>query len=249
MKISEHCYIISGLSVEPPWSVNSGFIVGKHATLIVDTGSNYQSAQTIYGYANCAKPDNRLMVVNTEPHFDHIGGNGLFRDKSIDVFAHPGVKRNTNEFYQNKLDFNSTIPNEVRRKNKEAEIFFFNTELVNPNKTLSQNDVIDLGDISVIVHETPGHTPFNISLFVSKDRVLYCGDCIVTGYIPNLEAGNSSDWITWLHSIDRLEELEPEVIVTGHGYSIVGSNNINREMVKIRKILNKAIEDLRAPTI
>ena len=87
MKISEHCYIISGLSVEPPWSVNSGFIVGGHSTLIVDTGSNYLSAQTIYGYASCVKPDNKLIVINTEPHFDHIGGNCFFREKNIDIFA------------------------------------------------------------------------------------------------------------------------------------------------------------------
>ena len=78
MKISQHCYLISGLSVEPPWTVNAGFIVGRHTTLIVDTGSNYLSAQTIYGYALCAKPGNKLIVVNTEPHFDHIGGNSFF---------------------------------------------------------------------------------------------------------------------------------------------------------------------------
>jgi hypothetical protein len=67
MKLSKHCYLISGLSVEPPWSVNSGFIVGEHTTLIVDTGSNYLSAQTIFGYATCAKLENKLMVVSAHP--------------------------------------------------------------------------------------------------------------------------------------------------------------------------------------
>ena len=248
MKISEHCYIIPGLSVEPPWSMNAGFIVGKHSTLIVDTGSNYFSAQTIYGYASCAKPDNKLVVINTEPHFDHIGGNCFFREKNIDIFAHPGVKRDVEEFNQNKDDFNNTIPNEVRRKRRESEVFFFKTELVNPNKSLSDGDIMDLGNISVSIHETPGHTPFNLSLFVPSDRVLFCGDCIVTGYIPNLEAGNPSDWKIWLQSLDTLEKLNPEVIITGHGYSINGSENINEEFIRIRNILNKAVKSTRAPT-
>ena len=249
MKISEHCYIISGLSVEPPWAVNSGFVVGSHSTLVIDTGSNYLSAQTIYGYACCAKPDNKLMVVNTEPHFDHIGGNGFFRDSNIDIFAHKGTNRKKEEFIQNIKEFNNTIPNEIRRKSQEAEIFFYKTDLVNPNKSISQNHIIDLGDVNVSVHETPGHTPFNISLFVDTDRVLYCGDCIVTGYIPNLEVGDTSAWATWLQSIDTLEKLNPEIIVPGHGYHIVGSKNIEKELMHIRKTLELAVKNSNAPTL
>lgn len=80
MKISKSCYGITGLSAETPWAVNSGFVVGDHSTLIIDTGSNYLSAQTIFGYSTGIKQDNKSLVVNTEPHFDHIGNilnNGL----------------------------------------------------------------------------------------------------------------------------------------------------------------------------
>ncbi len=188
------------------------------------------------------------MVVNTEPHFDHIGGNGFFIDKNINVYAHPGVKRKEEEFKQNKKEYNSTIPNEIRRNSQESEIFFYKTELANPNRTLSQNEIIDIGNINVTVLPTPGHTAFNISLFVPTDRVLYCGDCIVTGYIPNLEAGNTSDWKIWLKSIEMLENLNPEIIVTGHGYCIVGSEQIDKELFNIRNILKKAIKDKKAPT-
>ena len=249
MKISEHCYIISGLSVEPPWSVNSGFIVGGHSTLIVDTGSNYLSAQTIYGYASCVKPDNKLIVINTEPHFDHIGGNCFFREKNIDIFAHSSAGRTKEEFIRNKEEFNNTIPNKVRKINREAEIFFYKTDLVNPEKSLSHGDIFDLGGLSVSVHETPGHTPFNISLFVTEDRVIYCGDCIVTGYIPNLEAGDVPDWVTWKQSIDSLKTLNPEIIVPGHGYFIEGPEQVNRELSRVYNILATAVKKSFAPTL
>jgi len=75
MKISQKCYAITGLAAEPPWAVNAGFIVGDTITLIVDTGSNYLTAQSIFGYAHSIKSDNSCKVVNTELHFDHIGGN------------------------------------------------------------------------------------------------------------------------------------------------------------------------------
>jgi glyoxylase-like metal-dependent hydrolase (beta-lactamase superfamily II) len=248
MKISDHCYIVTGLGVEPPWAVNSGFVVGEYTTLIIDTGSNYLSAQTIHGYAHCASPKNELIVVNTEPHFDHIGGNCFFHEKGIQIFAHPQSRRSYDEFEQNKKEFNDTIPNVVRKINNEAEVFFYKTQLVNPTRPVSPNEKFDLGGVVVSVHETPGHTPFNISLFVSKDRVLFCGDAIVTGYLPNLEAGNVSLWQTWLQSLDAIEDLSPDVIITGHGYSIEGAGNIVIEMNKIRTILKNAILRNVAPT-
>ena len=70
MKISQNCYAITGLAAESPWAVNAGFIVGDTTTLIVDTGSNYLTAQSIFGYSHSVKPDNSCKVVNTELHFD-----------------------------------------------------------------------------------------------------------------------------------------------------------------------------------
>jgi len=108
MKISKSCYGITGLSAETPWAVNSGFVVGDHSTLIIDTGSNYLSAQTIFGYSTGIKQDNKILIVNTEPHFDHIGGNSFFRERGIDIFAHPDIRRTPEIFNQNKEEFNST---------------------------------------------------------------------------------------------------------------------------------------------
>ena len=52
----------------------------KHTTLIVDAAANALAAATIHGYATIARPGNRLGVIDTEKHFDHIGGNAYFRE-------------------------------------------------------------------------------------------------------------------------------------------------------------------------
>lgn len=83
MNISQHCFAITGLYFLPPWSVNAGFVVGSHTTLIIDTGSNRLSAQTIHGYAGALRPEKTLTVINTEKHLDHIGGNCFFHDRHI----------------------------------------------------------------------------------------------------------------------------------------------------------------------
>ncbi len=120
--------------------------------------------------------------------------------------------------------------------------------MANPSKSLSQGDKIDLGGVKALVYETPGHTPYNISLSIEPDRVLFCGDCVVTGYMPNLEVGNQLKWQTWLQSINNLEKLNPEIIIPGHGDSIVGKSSISKELNNIRIFLNNAIEESKAPT-
>lgn len=247
-QITKNCYFLSGLCAESPWAVNAGFVVGAHTTLIVDTGSNFYTAQTIFGYATCAKPDNRLIVVNTEPHFDHIGGNSYFRDREIDVFAHPELVRTEHDFEKNKADFNRTILNRARKDASESNAFYFQTKLANPNRSVTLGKVFDLGHVNVMVHATPGHTPLNISLFIPEDSVLYCGDTVVAEYIPNLECGDVSLWENWLTSIDLLEALRPEIIVPGHGDQIAGTRNIRRQFNEIRGVLREAIETQTAPT-
>ena len=242
MKIYQNCYALTGLAAEPPWAVNAGFIVGDTTTLIVDTGANYLTAQSLFGYAHSVNPDNKCKVANTEVHFDHMGGNCFFRAKNIDIYAHPGAKRTPAEFFANKKDFNDMIPDPIRRSANESEAFFLKTELANPNRPIGPGGAFDLGGVTVDVIATPGHTRFNLSYFVKSDGVLFSGDCIVAHYLPWLGAGDRSAWGVWLQSLDRIEDLNPQAIVPGHG-DIIETAEIGRELDRMRTILTDAIND------
>ena len=93
MRLSPRCYAVTGLAYCPPWCVNAGFIAGDGETLVVDTGGNALAGQTVYGYATAVRPENRLRVLNTEKHFDHIGGNAVFRAQGIDIWGHHAIAR------------------------------------------------------------------------------------------------------------------------------------------------------------
>jgi glyoxylase-like metal-dependent hydrolase (beta-lactamase superfamily II) len=109
IKISRHCYAITGLGFLPPWSVNAGFIAGEVVTLVVDTGATTQAARTIYGYASSARSNNRVLAINTERHLDHIGGNSLFRDLGCDIYGHPQIAR-----VEDELDFSLDRQKNIR---------------------------------------------------------------------------------------------------------------------------------------
>lgn len=248
MKISRHCYAITGLAFIPPWSVNAGFITGEVATLVVDTGATMQAARTIYGYASAARPRNRLLVVNTERHLDHISGNCLFHDQGCDIYGHPRIARQPEDLADALAELNACIPSPVRRQHEEARVFYANTRLVNPNRPINGETQINLGSFSVQIVPTPGHTETNLSVFVPMDSVLYCGDCLVSAYVPNLEDGSPHHWQTWLNSLARIESLAPEIVVPGHGEVLRGPE-IAAEIQRTRQILEQALLSGRAPTL
>jgi glyoxylase-like metal-dependent hydrolase (beta-lactamase superfamily II) len=248
VKLSSHCYGITGLYYITPWNVNSGFIVGNNKTLIIDAGSNYYSAQTIYGYASAVKPDNELILINTEKHLDHIGGNSYFSEKGINIYGHYLINRNQEELDEMVDETNTLISNPARNNNHEEIIAFQNTKIVNPNIKINRDMTIDLGKIKANIILTPGHTNTNLSIYELSDKTLYCGDLILQDIIPNLEEGDISDWHKWLNSINIVEKLDIEVIVPGHGEIIIGKRPINRTIKRIKEILNGAIINKKAPT-
>jgi glyoxylase-like metal-dependent hydrolase (beta-lactamase superfamily II) len=247
MRLSARCFAVTGLAYVPPWSVNSGFVAGEQITLVVDTGANALAAATIHGYASAARPDNRLIVINTEKHFDHIGGNGFFREQGIDVHGHIGIQRTEDEFRAEIAEFNEQISSPARRAGREAEVFYSGTKLVNPNLPISQDTMLSLGSCEVEIILTPGHTPTNLSVYVPSDGVLFCGDCLVNGYMPNLDCGTSSDWQNWLRSLDRIAGLAPKIVVPGHG-PVARDGEVTRLIKAVRKTIERSLESGLSPT-
>ncbi|HUA18538.1 MAG TPA: hypothetical protein VMB25_07325 [Bryobacteraceae bacterium] len=132
---------MTGLAYSPPWYVNAGFIAGDHTTLIADTGGNAAAAATIHGYATAVRPSNRIIALDLEKHFDHIGGNSYFHQRGIDVYGHAGIERTAAEFQAEIDAFNAVIPDAARRAQREAEVFFADTQLINPNRDYSLDEV------------------------------------------------------------------------------------------------------------
>ncbi len=224
MRLSERCYAVTGLAYTLPWVVNAGFIVGDDETLIIDTGANALAAATIHGYASAVRPENRLRVVNTEKHFDHIGGNGFFKELEIPIHGHQGIARTAEEFAQERAQFHPA--------------FHYATGLVNPDHSVPER--FELGGCAVDSFATPGHTPTNVSLF--SEGVLYCGDCLTSEYEPNLDAGSGrEDWMMWLSSLAIIERLDPQVVLCGHG-PVLHGDDIARAISIVRGRVTQRIE-------
>ena len=240
MRVSARCFAITGLAYVPPWSVNSGFVVGGETTLVIDTGASALSAATIHGYASAVRPGNRIAVLNTEKHFDHVGGNGYFREQGAEIHGHAAIARTLEELEQERAEFNAAISNSARRAWHEEAAFYHGTTLANPNLPIAGDTTLDLGGCAVEILLTPGHTPTNVSAWLPEDSVLYCGDCLTSRYIPNLDCGSAAEWRQWLKSLDRVERLGARAIVPGHG-PVARGDEVPRMIDAVRRELEAGI--------
>ena len=247
MRISERCFAVTGLGYSTPWCVNAGFIVGDAVTLVVDTSANAFGAATIHGYATVVRQSNCIQVINTEKHFDHIGGNGFFSEHGIEIWGHHGIHRTEAEFIEEKVEFNQSIMNDARRLAFEESVFFSGTKRVNPNRLLQEETRFDLGGCTAEILFTPGHTTTNLSVWAPCDGVLFTGDCLINGYLPNLDAGGPEDWKIWLDSLDRVEAMAPRIVIAGHG-AVARGAEISGIIGTVRKVLEESIARGYSPT-
>ena len=70
--------------------------------------------------------------------------------------------------------------------------------------------------------------------------MIYCGDLVVSGYLPNLEEGKIDDWNRWLISLDLVLSLKPEYLVPGHG-KVLSGENVKKEADRIKLTIKRAI--------
>ena len=161
--------------------------------------------------------DRRLVmtrILNTHGHSDHVFSNREFKK----AYAIPTcMHRDDNRFFQDPGVREATLRETGLPSPDPADV-----ELVD-------GDVVSLGDFSISVIHTPGHTPGSVCYLV--DGRLLTGDTLFVGDVgrTDLPGGNLD---TLIHSLaTRIITLNPDTVVhPGHDYGITTETTIGREM-------------------
>jgi len=142
---------------------NLYLVMGSHSALLIDTGCGLFPLKPII---DDLLSERKLQVINTHSHFDHIGGNYEFNK----IYIHS--KEVESASVPSDITFLKTSPKEVVKRYESKN---YTLLPANNLKAVKDEEIIDLGDISVKIIHTPGHSLGSISLLTNKNE-LFTGD-------------------------------------------------------------------------
>ena len=182
-------------------SSHSYVIKGDYMNVMIDTGSDQNFPVLECGLRRIGlKVRDINLVINSHEHCDHIGANRYFQESAmIAAYRLAASKMTTGDYYVTMYKGNDL--NELPMR-----VHFWLENMMR----------IDLGNYSLRVFHTPGHTSGCISLIESNHGLLFSADSVFAGgtlsYIA--ESGSVGDY---LDSLARLRCFGLRALYPGHG--------------------------------
>ena len=194
---------------------NPGYLVTNDGVVVVDTPQLPTHAVKMREEAESKGPIRYL--INTEYHVDHIFGNYYFKSAEH-VIAHKVTADNfmivspeINPYEYAKEAMPTDDPDGLSIFPDEKTYF---ADMNEPDITVTGDTTLKVGDHTIELLHTPGHTPGQFAVFFPEERVVFASDTVFNKCQTWLYV---SDLPQWIAALARLMGLEVDFVVPGHG--------------------------------
>lgn len=237
---------------------NSLFVVNDRDVLVVDTGMVPSTARVMAAELKKLTDRPVRYVVNTHWHDDHHGGNEVYRelwpgvefvahrDTRDDIYAHTYAQRSSDvlNLQEGAVRYERWSATGVddegkrledRRRKRAGEIAVINRALAPqlqairntpPDLTFDDRLVLHRGDRTVeVLWLGRGNTRGDVVVFLPRERIAATGDL----FVQPVPFGIGSYYEEWVATLGRLDALEADVLVPGHG-------PVQRDRTYLRKV-------------
>lgn len=224
-KVSSHIFITTGFP-------NIVYVVGDAATLVVDTGLGPKNGAVAARVAKKLSKGSKLFLTTTHYHPEHAAGLGGFPPET--VLIRPAVQQQ-----------------ELEKEGEQTMTFFRNSPqfapslqglgpLRPPDITFGNDAKLDLGGgiTAELMFLGAGHTASDELILVQPDRALISGDIVQNKVVPSV-ASSGGSFTSWLTVLDKLERLQPQMVIPTHSKPGDGSL-IAKEAAFIRDMQARA---------
>jgi len=206
-KITKNVYVESKISL-----CNSSCVVTRDGVVVIDTPMVPANAKE--HAAEVSKFGKIRYVINTEPHGDHISGNCYFGGTLI---THEGTR---DAILASKVeDFKGMLQMMSPGAVLDDDFRYRPSDI-----TFSQRLTFYLGDHSFHLINMPGHSPYQVAVYVPEERTIFTSDNISRG-LPFFHQAIPDKW---LKTLKQLQKFDVDYVVPGHGD--VGDKNCISEM-------------------
>lgn len=221
---------------------NSGFI-NLGGGLVVDSFWDLPRTRELIKHYSGISSDTPRRLINTHHNGDHTWGNQLFAEAGTEVIGH----RLCAEYFATEnpsgmqmLTKAEGLPPAMEGLAKALRRFDFEgIELTPPTTLIDEDTEIDLGSTTAkLLYVGPAHTAGDIVVHLEDEGVIFTGDVLFNQCTP---VGWEGTFDNWILALERLAELEPEIVVPGHGP--VGTTE---DLLELKEYLEYVLAEARS---
>ncbi len=194
-------------------------LCGEKEAVLIDTGLGVSNIKKVVDSLT-ALP---VKVITTHVHWDHIGGHKYFDD----ILVH--------EAERDWLSIQFPMPLQVVKRNLMRSPCDFPAGFSVdgyqifrgvPKKILHDGDRLDLGNRTLTVIHTPGHSPGHCCFYEPDRKYLYSGDLIYCGCLDAFYP--STDPLLFYQSVQKVQTLDFDRLLPAHHQLTVPSDIAGR---------------------
>ncbi len=222
------------------------FVVDTSAGAVVIDTSRPPASRTHFDLLKADGVTSAAYVIVTHGHGDHTGGVGLWKQT--------GAKLVAQEAFPEFIDYQRMLAGFFARRNgaqfqfagsagaaapaaSEAQIRAVqatNAPALKPDITFAEHMSLDVGDTRFELFHTPGETPDHLTVYVPKLKAAFIGDNYYESF-PNMYTlrGTRPRWpLDYIHSLEKVMSLKPEIVLPSHGLPIVGAAEAKKKLTQ-----------------
>lgn len=216
-------------------NANIGLVVTPAGAVLIDSGATFQSARKIHEAAKKVTMQPIKWVINTGGQDHRWLGNGYFKAQGAEILAHANAEA---DMKARALEHMNALKPVLKER-------LDGTEPTLPTHFFKDADTrLELGGVVIEVkHRNGGHTPGDSLVWLPQKKVLFSGDVVYVDRVLGLHPVSKTK--TWLASFAVIDELQPTIIVPGHGNvtTLSQARAETRDLLKaLREHIGKAVE-------
>ena len=228
-KVNDHIYQGLGFS-------NTFLVLTDDGNVVIDTSSAISARKHHQLLREVSQAPVRYIIL-THAHHDHTGGVSLWKEAQTQIV----VQRKFIEMdrYQMRLSGYLSKTGAAQFGLDEHVLNAFDRlprNHVTPTITFDDKYEFTLGDTKFELSSAPGETYDHLCVWVPKYKAAFVGDNFYDSF-PNIYTlrGTQPRWaLDYVASLNKILDLQPEILLPSHGTPIVGHQKIVERLTRYR---------------
>ncbi len=239
-KVTDSIYLSEGLS-------NSYMITTPEGRIVINTGMGFEAPVHKRNFDAVDDSPVRYILL-TQGHVDHVGGVDLLREEGTQLVAQ--ANNQPHQADDGRIAAFRASRSAFAFADAIARAWTYIQEHVGggipaqsrptPDITFDDRYELELGGVRVELLSTPGgETTDSMVIWLPDQEVCICGNLFsaLFGHFPNLVTVRGDRYreaLLFIECVDRVLELEPKLLLTGHHGPISGKETIREELTRLR---------------